>query len=252
MNNFLIMHMKSFKVIPVIDILNSTAVHAIKGERAKYRPLNSDLFSSSNPIEIIRTIKKKCKIHQFYIADLDSIINKNPNFQILNSVLKIPNIEVILDPGISGLKEIVQYKEFKIKSLILGLETIKNFKVISQSLEILSINKIIVSIDMYKGEILSNAKDIKNQNPVDITKRIENLGIKSIILLDLFRVGQKIGGIPPLYLDILDNFNGDIFVGGGIKNFKNLLEYKEQNFSGVLIATALYDGTINIKKLRNL
>ena len=51
-------------------------------------------------------------------------------------------------------------------------------------------------------------------------------------------------------MDILHNFNGDILVGGGIKNFKDILDYKEKNFSGVLIATALYDGTIDIKKLR--
>ena len=50
--------MKSFKIIPVIDILNSTAVHAKKGERTKYKPIQSTLFQSSNPVEIIRKIKK--------------------------------------------------------------------------------------------------------------------------------------------------------------------------------------------------
>jgi len=244
--------MKSFKIIPVIDILNSTAVHAKKGERTKYKPIQSTLFQSSNPVEIIRKIKKKSNLHEFYIADLDSIISKTPNFQILKEILDISKIKIILDPGIVDLKEIYHFKEFKTKSLILGLETIKSFKVISQSLQILSQDNIIISIDMYKGQILSKAKDIKNQNPIDIIKKIESLGIKSIILLDLYRVGQKIGGIPPLYLDILKNFDGDILVGGGIKNFKDVLDYKDQNFSGILIATALYDGTIDFEKLRNL
>ncbi|MFX1386695.1 MAG: hypothetical protein ACFE9M_05715 [Promethearchaeota archaeon] len=36
-----------------------------------------------------------------------------------------------------------------------------------------------------------------------------------------------------------------------MKNYKDILDYKKQNFSGVLIATALYDGTIDIKKLRS-
>ncbi|MFX0104936.1 MAG: HisA/HisF-related TIM barrel protein, partial [Candidatus Hodarchaeota archaeon] len=76
-------------------------------------------------------------------------------------------------------------------------------------------------------------------------------GIETIILLDLHRVGQKFGGIPPLYLDILRNFKGDVFVGGGIKDYRDLLNYKENNFSGVLIATALYDGTIKIERIKN-
>ncbi len=244
--------MKSFKIIPVIDILKSTAVHAKKGERINYKPLKSDLFQSSNPVDIVRTIKKKFNFDEFYIADLDSIIMGTPNLQILDNILDISKIELILDPGIVDFKGVNRFKDLKIKSLIIGLETIKSYKVISQSLEILNPEKIIVSIDMYKGQILTKAKDIKSQTPIDIVNKIETLGIKSIILLDLFRVGQKIGGIPALYMDILNNFGGDIIVGGGIKNIKDILDYKDNNFSGILIATALYDGTINGEKLRKL
>lgn len=242
--------MKRFKIIPVIDILNSKAVHAKKGERTKYKPLKSYLFQSSNPVEIIRILRKKYNFELFYVADLDSIIKKAPNFQILKEISKISNIDFILDPGIVDLEDISNFLRFRIKNLILGLETIKNFKTIIQSLQILNQNNIIISIDMYNGQILSNAKDIKTQSPIKLIKKFESLGIKKIILLDLFRVGQKIGGIPQLYLDILHNFNGDVYVGGGIKNYTDILNIKEQNFSGVLIATALYDGTIEIENLR--
>lgn len=243
--------MEKFRIIPVIDILNSQAVHAKKGERTKYKPIKSYLFQSTNPIEIINIIKSKFDFDEFYIADLDSIIKKTPNFQILEKILSISNIDVILDPGIINLKDILEFSKFKIKSLIIGLETIKNLKVISQSLEILNQKSIIISIDMYKGRILSNAKDIENQNPITLIKKIESFGIETIILLDLYRVGQKFGGIPPLYLDILRNFKGDVFVAGGIKDYRDLLNYKENNFSGVLIATALYDGTIKIERIKN-
>ncbi len=242
--------MKRFKIIPVIDILNSKAVHAKKGERTKYKPLKSYLFPSSNPVEIINILKNNYSFDLFYIADLDSIIKKAPNFQILKQILEISNIKVILDPGIVDLEDIYHFLNIKIKNLILGLETIKNFKTIIQSLQIQNHNDIIIRIDMYNGQILSKAKDIKTQNPIKLIKKLESLDIKNIILLDLFRVGQKIGGIPPLYLDILHNFNGNVFVGGGIKNYTDILNIKEQNFSGVLIATALYDGTLDIEKLR--
>jgi len=244
--------MTKFKIIPVIDILNSKAVHAVKGKRTKYEVLKSHLFHSPNPVEIIREIKNKLKFYEFYIADLDSIINNTPNFQILREILEISDAEIILDPGIVNLKDIHKFNRYRIKSLILGLETLKSFKVINQSLQILSQNNIIISIDMYKGRIISKAKDIRKQNLLDLIKKIESLDIKNILLLDLFRVGQKIGGIPPLFIEILNNFNGNVLVGGGIKDFKDILDYKEQNFFGVLIATALYDGTIDAEKLREL
>ena len=244
--------MTNFRIIPVIDILNSKAVHAIKGERDKYKPFESYLFQSSDPIEIIQLINRRLGFNEFYIADLDSILYKKPNFEILNEIMAIPKLEIILDPGIVDQKDIINFSGYNLKGLILGLETLKNIKVIEQSLQILKQNEIIVSIDMFKEQILSHAKDIKAYDPIRLIKLLESSGIRNVILLDLFRVGQKIGGIPPLYLEIVKSFTGDIYVGGGIKNYRDILDYKEQNFAGILIATALYDGTINIDKLKSL
>ena len=139
-----------------------------------------------------------------------------------------------------------------INKLIIGLETIQSLGIIKKALALLGQKNLIISIDMYKGKILTKAKGLANKTSLEIIKRIEFMGIKELILLDLFRVGQKIGGIPQQYLEIQDSFNGDIYVGGGIKDYKDILSYKQQNFKGILIATALYDGTINIEKVRKI
>ena len=244
--------MKKFRIIPVIDILNSEAVHAVKGEREKYRPLKSVLIKNSDPLEIVKEIQKKTSINDVYIADLDAILRREPNCPLLSKILKIPDIKVMIDPGIILAPNIAEYASYDLDSLILGLETIQNLGVISDCLDIIGSNKTIVSIDMYKEKILTNIKEIKNQSPIEITKKIGMLGIKKIILLDLYKVGQKIGGIPPLYLEILKQFKGQIFVGGGIKDIRDIELYKRNNFSGVLIGTALHDGTIEIEKLREI
>ena len=53
--------MSNYKIFAVIDILNSTAVQAIKGERDNYQPLKSPLFNTSEPFDIIRNLKEKFK-----------------------------------------------------------------------------------------------------------------------------------------------------------------------------------------------
>ena len=244
--------MKKFKIIPVIDILNSEVVHAVKGEREKYKPLKSVVVKSSEPVEIVKEIQKKTSLNDVYIADLDAILRRKPNFSLLRNILNIPQIKVMIDPGIVSLENVLEYSKYELDSLILGLETIKNLKVISDCLEIIGSNKTIVSIDMYKETIQTNVKEIKNQNPVKIIKKIEDLGAKLIILLDLYKVGQKLGGISPLYLEIKSLFNGQVLVGGGIRNFEDIELYIQNGFSGVLIGTALHDGTIKLEKLRKL
>ena len=244
--------MREFKVIPVIDILNSEAVHAIRGERKSYKPLISKLFKNSNPLDIIEVLASNYKFKDFYIADLDAIINNKPNFHLLNKILGISNINIKIDPGIVDITDILPFSKFDNNKIIIGLETVKNLEVIREALSIVGRNKLILSIDMYKEKVISNAKGVKDKSPIEIAKIIEEIGVNELILLDLFRVGQKIGGIPKQYLKIQDIFGGNIFVGGGIKDYKDLIKYKKFNFAGVLIATALYDGTMNIEKVRNL
>ena len=53
-------------------------------------------------------------------------------------------------------------------------------------------------------------------------------------------------------LKIREIFNGEILVGGGIKNIQDIKEYKLNNFSGALIGTALHDGSIKIEELQNI
>jgi len=243
--------MAPFKVIPVIDVLNSEAVHALKGERNNYKPLKSKLFKNSDPFNILEVLAINYKFRDFYIADLDAIIKKSPNLQLLKKIMRISGIKIMIDPGIVDVEDILLFSNYNIDKLIIGLETVGSLENINKAFNIMGKNKLIVSIDMYKEKVISNARGLRNKNIIEITKKIGEIGIKELILLDLFRVGQKVGGIPQQYLEIQGSFEGNIYAGGGIKDYKDILNYKDLNFAGVLIATALYDGTINIEKLTN-
>ena len=244
--------MNNFRIIPVIDILKSQAVHAIRGEREKYKALKSVLVNDSNPIRIASKLKIDYLFNEFYIADLDAILQRKPNIAILSKILAIPGVEIMLDPGIRTKKNIEKYYNFNLKSLILGLETLKDLKVITECLNLFDNDKVVVSVDMYKEVIKTNIKEIRSQDLLEVVNKIEDLGVVNIILLDLFKIGQKLGGIPPLYSKIRQNFNGEILVGGGIKDIQDIKDYKTNKFSGVLIGTALHDGSINIEELRKI
>ncbi len=244
--------MSNFRIIPVIDLLNSEVVHAIKGERNKYKPLRPIFIDSSNPLKIIECIEKIFNFKEIYVADLDSIINRKPNIELLLKILENSKLKMMLDPGIINTQDIFKFSKLKINKLILGIETLNNINVISDAISILDPNRIIVSIDMYQGRIISNNEKFSTQNPISLINQLINFGIKEFILLDLFRVGQKIGGIPPLYLEIQKNLSTSILIGGGIKEIEDIYELIRYEFDGVLIATALYDGTIKVDEMKNL
>ena len=244
--------MQNFKIIPVMDILNSEVVHAHKGERDNYKPLKTYLTKSAEPLEIIKVFKYNFKISTFYIADLDAIMKKQPNFAILNEISKIDDVEIMIDPGIAIYQDILHFLDFNIKYLIIGLETLVSLENLKAIINHLGRQRVILSIDMYNEKLLTRISSFQNQDPLNVINRIQNLDINQIILLDLYRVGQKLGGISSLYLDIKKNFDGDIYVGGGVKDYKDIEQYYSNNFAGVLIGTALYDGSINPQKLAEI
>jgi len=239
------------RIIPVIDILNSTAVHAIGGKRESYTPLSSVLIDGPiDPIRIIETYIEKLSVTEIYIADLDAILKNTPNFKILKNVIKNFNVDILLDPGIKSENDLWKFYELGIKKLILGTETIESINLIEKALEIFKQREIIVSIDINNDLLLTKIQKLKNLKPYQFIKQIQKIGVSEVILLDLSRVGKKIGKIPDEFIRIRNNIEISLLIGGGIKDFRDILEIEKHNFSGVLLATALHEGLIQPQQIK--
>jgi phosphoribosylformimino-5-aminoimidazole carboxamide ribotide isomerase len=244
--------MKRFKVIPVLDLLDRKIVHAVKGVRENYKPLESYLFNNPDLNSVIDVLYSRYKFDEFYVADLNAIMKREPNYELILDLIKKPYIRILLDPGITNLGDIFKYSSLGIKNLILGLETLDDRETIIKSIQQNLFKKIYLSVDMHSEKIITGIKEYQKFSVSNVIKDINDLGISKIILLDLNRVGSKEGGIPVLYKEIKGIFEGEIFVGGGIKDLNDILDYYHFGFSGVLIGTALYDGTINLDEIMSL
>jgi phosphoribosylformimino-5-aminoimidazole carboxamide ribotide isomerase len=100
------------------------------------------------------------------------------------------------------------------------------------------------------GKVLGPT-EIVNKQPMEVFIMLQDFGIEKIIILDLDRVGSKMGP----NLELLDSLlevskkNIQIIVGGGIKNMKDIIELEKRNVYGVLVATSLHDGSITRKDI---
>ncbi|NLP62756.1 HisA/HisF-related TIM barrel protein [Paraburkholderia sacchari] len=88
------------QIIPVIDVLGGTAVRAVRGERSRYRPLESQLCSGSDPVDAARALLDYCGAAVLYVADLDGIVHGAPQRGLLARLAgALPGIELWLDAG---------------------------------------------------------------------------------------------------------------------------------------------------------
>lgn len=239
------------KIIPVIDILNGIVVHGKKGKRKQYMPLKSLLSRSVNPIEIAR-IFKKIGFNDLYLADLDSIMGNSANFKIYTQILKKSNQNLMVDAGISDITKAERVIETGVSKIIIGSETLNNLDFVKKSIKKFGQNRIIVSVDIKEGKLLSNSKKINFMSINQFIQRIEKLGIKKIILLDLDLVGTQSGINFELIKKILKMTKMKIIVGGGIKDIQELEMLRKFGIYGVLIASVLHNENNAMDELKNL
>ncbi len=221
------------EIIPVIDIRDGIAVHAIRGEREKYQPLESVYATAPDPIEIALNLPHP----RVYVADLNAITGTGDNLHIVREISG--EKEVLLDWGVSQAEDI-DIVDFDVTP-VLGTETLKEIEAVKAAEE--KFKEVFVSIDVKDGRLLSPILKI---SPIQAVHFFAELGVKKFILLELSRVGTL--SSPDLSLINQIPEGVEVYIAGGVRN-RDLLILKEIGVAGVLVGTALHKGEIKAVKI---
>lgn len=246
-------------VIPVIDIKNGLAVHAIKGHRSDYRPVESRFAESADPVRLASGYRRQLGTTHLYVADLDAIAGASVDSKRLQALGDACET-LWIDVGIQSVDDFIALQELKQRfdqdwRLILPLEKVKD----GESLrEIIRINaarpgdSIVFSLDMRDGIAMGSPFWQRFENPIAIAQYVVELGIGDLLLLDLGSVGAGQGpSALPLINEIRQVTEGvAISVGGGVRNVGDLRALADAGCTAALIATALHRGEIGEAELR--
>ncbi|ADG17246.1 histidine biosynthesis protein [Paraburkholderia atlantica] len=88
------------QVIPVLDLLDGQVVRAVRGERSAYRPIQSRLVATSDPLATAHALLEASGARTLYIADLGAILQRGAHASTLAALrAALPGIELWLDAG---------------------------------------------------------------------------------------------------------------------------------------------------------
>lgn len=237
------------KIIPVLDVLKGIAVHAVRGERDRYQPLRSILCTSTDPVNIALAFNS-LGFDELYIADLDAILNDSPNFNLYRQIKAKTSLDLMIDAGINTVERARKILKAEASNIIIGTETLKNLNFVREAVRLFGGDRVIVSVDLREGRILSRSEDLKASDPVSLVKTLEEMGVTKVLILDLARVGTERGVNFGVVREVLERTEIDVLTGGGIRSIEDLQKLKEIGVIATLIATALHKGKITIEKLR--
>src|SRR5438105_11015115 len=90
------------QIIPVLDLKDRTVVRAQMVERDRYRPIETPLAPSSDPVDVARGLLSVHPFQTLYIADLDAIEGRGDNEAAIGQLRRaFPQLSLWVDNGIA-------------------------------------------------------------------------------------------------------------------------------------------------------
>ena len=230
------------KIIPVLDVMNGVVVRAVGGRRAEYRPVVSKLTKSTAPADVLKALIEVTGSDVAYVADLDAIVTgRGPSPAVLNLV-ESTDVTQWIDFGIRSESELERIPVRPNLVPILGTETMTSFDVVAGAVK--RFGHVVGSFDLRDGKPLGIGV---GRVVTDIAAEFHVRDVRDLIVLDLASVGTASSGTVEMWCrDIAwffdDEFN--IYPGGGVRNRDDLQRFGHAGAKGVLVASALHDGTL--------
>jgi len=241
------------RVIPVIDLKGGIAVRAVGGRRHEYRPVTSLLTADNSPAGVARAYRDQLGLDELYVADLDAIAGAKPHWSVYDELLALGS-RLWLDAGLTdaaSAKRLAAYARGAQcpSRIIVGLESLARRSLLPVVLEVISPQRLALSIDLCAGRPLAADPAWRERPPEGIAAEAIELGLRSLIVLDLAYVGENRGPGALELCSSIRRLSGEVEIvsGGGVRSEEDLAELAAAGCDVALVASALHDG-----RLRNV
>jgi len=218
------------QAIPVIDLMGGEVVRARMGDRASYRPLQSPLSPTSDPIAVVHGLLAVHPFPTLYVADLDAIQRNGDNFPALRRIrAEFPALQMWVDNGAADAAAIEALISADLGAPVIGSESQRDSKLIAQQQ---GSPRIVLSLD-FRGDAFQGPQEILAEPA---------LWPQRVIVMTLARVGSGAGPDLKRLAAIRSIAGGhEIYAAGGVRDAADLSALKAAGAAGALVASALHE-----------
>jgi len=238
------------RVVGVIDLKDGLAVHAVRGERERYRPVSSVLTGQDgDPLALARALRSELGLEELYVADLDAITGARSLSPAIGALAQEAN--VMVDAGVSEPERARELLALGARRVIVGTETLSGPDALDRLLA--DIPGLVLSVDLRDGRLLSPDPRLTGLAAPDALARLYRPALREAIVLDLARVGSGAGTDVELFAELHAAFPDlELLAGGGVRDVEDLRALGAAGAAGALVATALHGGVIGRRELATL
>ena len=234
------------RIVGVIDLRDGQAVHATGGMRHAYSPVTIEgREMRPGDAATLAAFYGELGLQDVYAADLDAITGKPWQHALIRALAaRVPRLW--LDAGISTPADAERALALGAWRLVIGLETLPSYEALGTICDIATPERVALSLDMRDGVTLTADTGIPPGTPAAVVaaQAIER-GVRTIIVLDLARVGARRGCNLETIAAVRQAAPGvTLLAGGGVRNESDLRQLAAAGCDGALVATALLSGAL--------
>lgn len=227
------------RLVGVIDLKRGRCVHAVAGQRERYRPVT---VASGDPLRLA-DLYWQLGVRHLYVADLDAICGGRIDVDLAEKLFsRHPWMQFLFDGGWllhqaqSTIDAICKIANKSSLRLIVPTEANMSASDLGKITELVASDRILVGLDFFQGIMRSNSS-----SESDWIQAIQKTPIGGAVILDTSTVGT---GNADSSIKLCERLVSDmprqtIYSGGGVQDGKDMQRFFDAGCNYVLAATAL-------------
>ena len=225
-------------VFPAIDIMGGKPVRLYKGDFSTAHQVASDALETA--LDFVRS-----GAEWIHMVDLDGSLKKERvNSDTFITVAKETPLKVEVGGGIRTMADIDFYVNNGISRVILGSVALKNPGLVQEAVREFG-DRIAVGIDAKHGYVATEGwTEGSDVYFTDLAKRMEDIGVKTIIFTDISKDGTLSGPNVKQLVQINNAVSCDITASGGVTDLNDIITLRNKGLYGAICGKSLYDGTL--------
>ncbi len=227
-------------ILPAIDIIDGKPVRLYQGDYDKKEIVADDIFETARSFEDMGA-------EYIHLVDLDGAKSgSNQNHELVIEIANMLNIPVELGGGIRSFDTIKYLLDNGVSRVILGTIALEDEELLKEAVNVYD-EKIAVGIDCKDGNVYGRGwLSGSDLDYVEFAKRMEELGVKNIIVTDISKDGTLEGPNLEMLKKLKETVSINITASGGIRDIDNIKDLVNINLYGAITGKAIYAKTLSL------
>ena len=229
-------------IYPAIDLYEGKAVRLYKGDYAQMTVYNND------PALVAADFQEKgaACIHMVDLEGAKS--GTTPNLATVCRVKEQTGLFCQVGGGIRSMEVVSRYLDAGLDRVILGTAAVSDPDFAKAAVDAYG-EKIAIGVDIKDGFVAVKGWTEKSTlEAFDFCRRMESIGIKTLICTDISKDGAMQGPNADLYARLSQQLGMQIIASGGVSSIADIERLAAMKLHGAIVGKAYYTGAVDLQQ----